>query len=489
MKQPKLQSSESLTLLVGALAALFVMISCGGGTPVNLRSTTASATTTLSDPPTCKAPAADFNQIWVTVTRVRAHLSNTAGPNDSGWVDLVDLRSSPKQIDLLNISDTTCFLTTLGSATGLQPGTYQQIRMHLLSNTPASGEATPSPNNCGNLGFNCLQLKDGRFQTLLLSSEATTGIKIPPGQIAGGGISLEAGQSSDINIEFNACSSLVRQGNGQFRLKPTLHAGEVSLATNTINGRVVDNTTRNPIPNARIFVLAEQPDSDGIDRVVIQTVAQPLQGTFILCPLPAGNYDVVVAAVSASGVTYNASVTLNVPVGTSMGDIPLTPETGANTAPGEIRGTITTTTSANQATGADIALSALEDATPMTGTAVRVTVPLLGTSTQNVPTEITGGCAPGTKCAAYSLFVPASNPTVGTFSTSGTTYTTPATGDVLYRVNARAFLPGSGSTTPNDCSPSSLTTNLDSSGSPLKVTAGTFTTAQTLTFTGCEAGF
>ena len=38
-----------------------------------------------------------------------------------------------------------------------------------------------------------------------------------------------AGQTKDLNIDFNACASIVQQGNGQFRLKPVLHAGEVSL--------------------------------------------------------------------------------------------------------------------------------------------------------------------------------------------------------------------------------------------------------------------
>jgi hypothetical protein len=85
----------------------------------------------------------------VTVTRVRAHISSTANPDDSSWVDLVDLRSTPKQIDLLSIGDTSCTLATLGSTTGLPPGNYQQIRLYLLSNNPAAGEATPNPTTAG----------------------------------------------------------------------------------------------------------------------------------------------------------------------------------------------------------------------------------------------------------------------------------------------------------------------------------------------------
>jgi len=75
---------------------------------------------------------------------------------------------------------------------------------------------------------------------------------------------------------------------------------------------------------------------------------------------------------------------------------------------------------------------------------------------------------------------------VGTFTASGTVYAGPAVGDVLYRVNARAFVPGSGGAA--NCSPSSLTTNQDNQGNPLKAAAGTSVTAQTLAFTGCTEG-
>ena len=405
---------------------------------------------------------------------------SAADPNGSGWVTLVDLRRNPQQIDLLATSDTTCVLTTLGATVGLPPGDYQQIRLHLLSNTPGSGEATPSPNNCaGTAGFNCVELMNGRRQILLLSSEAQTGIKIPPGQIAGGAIRLAAGQAADINIDFDACSSIVQQGNGAFRLKPTLHAGQISPTTQAISGRVVDNSTRQPIPNATIIVMAEQTDTDGIDRVIMQTLAHATQGTFILCPLPLGSYDIVLAALSATGVTYNATITFGVPAGTAMSTIPLAPEGGRDTSPGAIEGLVTTADGG--ATGADIALSALQTATPTRGVVIQVTIPLFEGSTLNVATEPTSSCPRVTACATYMLTVPASNPMVGTFNAAGTAYTPPAGGNVSYSVNAQAFIPGMAGT-PN-CSRSSLFTP------PATVSAGTVTQSAPLAFTGCAAGF
>ena len=350
--------------------------------------------------------------------------------------------------------------------------------MSSLSNTPAQGEATPSPNACARTGgFNCVELMNGSQQLLRLNSEAQTGIKIPPEQIAGGAIRLTAGQPADINLDFDACRSVVLQDNGAFRLKPTLHAGQVVLTTQAISGQVIDQNTQQPIANATIIVMAEQPDAGSIDRVVLQTLASTLQGTFSLCPLPPGNYDIVIAALSTNGVVaYNPTITFGVPAGTAIGTIPLV--LGGNTsAPGVIAGQVTTD---GGPTGADIALSALQTATPAGGAPLQVTIPVFAESTVNVATERASGagCPGGTACATYMLTVPASRPLVGTFTASGTTYA-PASGTVFYNINAQAFGPGSGGTP--ICSPSSMTTP------PVAVRAGDVIQATPLVFTQCTA--
>lgn len=203
-----------LFALVAAFLSVIFIGNCGGSGPSP--QATGTITTSISDPPLCAdSSGGPYSHVWVTITEVRAHISSDAGPNDSGWVDLINLGSTPKQIDLLSLASTTCILTQLGSTSGLPPGNYQQIRFHLLAND-ATGVSVMPQNNCGSgpgTGpFNCVVLSGTSTpQTLTLTSEAQTGIKIPPGQISGGGISLKAGQSADININFDACSSIVAQ--------------------------------------------------------------------------------------------------------------------------------------------------------------------------------------------------------------------------------------------------------------------------------------
>ena len=94
------------------------------------------------------------------------------------------------------------------------------------------------------------------------------------------------------------------------------------------------------------------------------------------------------------------------------------------------------------------------------------------------------GSPMGAFCAEYVLVVPASNPDVGVFSAGKVTFTAPASGDVLYTVEAKATKPMTGNTP--ICTPSTQTTNQDASSMPLKVTAGATVNAKRIDFSSCS---
>lgn len=486
----------SLALGMLAIFALAgIIVSCSGGNSTTTMTSTGMGTVSvsLSDPPSCMPPNGQFVHVYVTVRSVQAHIDPNATDDSSGWQELApQLASQPMQLDLFSKPQTTCVLAQLGSAS-LPVGNYQQIRLLLVSNSPGASDAVPITNACAGNGYNCVVLDDDTIHELQLSSQAKTGLKIPPGQIVGGPIQVTEGQSVDLNIDFNACVSIVHQGNGKFRLKPTLTAGQVSANDTGIGGQVVDSITQQPVAGS-VQVAIEQQDSSGVDRILMQSVTDS-NGNFRFCPLPTGIFDIVAVGIGSSNVPYNATTILNVPNGTNLNTIPLVAEVGA-TAPAVFEGVVTAT---NGATGGniDVSLSALQTVATGASTTRQITIPLQTIPATNVSPEVdstssisvsTNTSCPTTaptdsNCGSYTLVVPASNPSVGLFSSSGFTYSIPSTGDVLFTVDAEAAVPLSGGKL--DCMPSQQTTSKDATAQPLKALPATTTQVAEIDFSSC----
>jgi len=408
----------------------------------------------------------------------------------SGWQELAPgLAQQPIQVDLLALPTNGCTLATLGANPSLPVGDYQQIRLILVSNTPAASDPKPATNACGNNnGFNCVVLFDNTIHQLDLSSQANTGLKIPPGQVVGGPIRVMEGSNIDLNIDFNTCASIVPMPNSRFRLRPTLTAGQVSTtASSALSGQIVDSATMQPIVGGQTLVAIEQADSTGVDRIVMEA-ATDANGNFSICPVPAGMFDVVALSTDGSNKSFGPTMVLNVSTGANLGKIPLVAEANMTPlGPATIGGTVTTasgTPPTTTAFSADVATAALQTITIPGGMTTRdITIPLQGASTMVVATASGMACPMGTNCADYMLIVPANNPSVGAFSSGGTMFSVPVAGDVLFKVEGRAFLPMLSTAT---CSPSTLTTNLDSADMPLKVLGGPVPViAKRIDFTGC----
>jgi hypothetical protein len=443
-------SWQTATVFGCLLITALVLVSCSSSGSGSTSAGPAIVNTHLSDPATCEAPTGPFSHVYVTITDVEANVNSAAGASDSGWVDLTpNLKTSPKQIDLLGQANNQCFLATLGDNQQLQAGSYQQIRLMLADNsTSVSG-------NLCNGSANCVVLaSDSSVHALQLSSEAKTGIKIPSGQIAGGAFTISAGQTKDLDIDFSTCESIVQEGNGQYRLKPVLHAGEVSTTATSINGKVLDGATGNAV-NGAVMVAVEQKDAGGVDRV-FQSTLGAADGTFVFCPLPAGTYDVVIVGTRSDGVQYAPAIVTGVSVGSTVGSVSLSLPSVAAASTLTLSGTVTSQNSSNAGTVADVSVSALESVN-----STMYTIPLPPTQTQSAATlsvETAASsssltCAAGTDCADYSMVVPSASVYIGAWSSGGVTLAASGTAGT-YVVDGIAFVPGSGGTL--NCNPSEV---------------------------------
>ncbi|MGP1677677.1 MAG: ice-binding family protein [Burkholderiales bacterium] len=248
--------SKPLAWLMASLLALLVAGcgSSGGDAAPAATPATGTLGVSLTD-----APACGFDAVNVTVVKVRAHQSSSAADTDAGWADIT--LNPARKINLLGL--TNGVLDNLGE-TPLAAGHYTQLRLVLDPNTA--------------VGLANSVVPTGGVETALVTPSAVqSGIKLI------NQLDVASGQRVDLVLDFDACKSVVKRGNGTYALKPVIKV--VPFVLNGIEG-FVDTA----LLSGHIMVTAQQ------NGTVIQTTVPNANGKFFLARLAPGNYDVVAHA-------------------------------------------------------------------------------------------------------------------------------------------------------------------------------------------------
>ena len=248
--------SKSLAWLMASLLA-GLAAGCGGGGGGGGDVATAPGTLAVS---LTDAPACGFDAVNVTVIKVRTHQSSSASDTDAGWTDIT--LSPARKINLLNLSNGV--LENLGE-TPLAAGHYTQLRLVLDPNTA--------------VGLANSVVPTGGVETALVTPSAVqSGIKLV------NEFDVAAGQRVDLVLDFDACKSVVKRGNGTYALKPV-----IKVVPFVLNG--IDGFVDTALLGSTVMVTAQQ------NGVVVQSTAPNMQtGEFFLGRLAPGNYDVVLTA-------------------------------------------------------------------------------------------------------------------------------------------------------------------------------------------------
>jgi hypothetical protein len=292
---------------LGALAVSLPMLiaGCGGGSG----SDNGSMRVALTDAPSC-----GFDAVNVTVQKVRIHQSASASDTDSGWSEITV--SGNNRFDLLSLQNGV--LAELGQ-TPLAPGKYQQMRLVLAANdtaNPLANSVTPT---------------GGSETALNTPSALQSGLKMNVD------LTIEANKMADLVIDFDACKSVVSAGNsGQYNLKPVLKV--IPRFVSGVQG-FVDLT----LANGSTLVTLQQ------NGVVVRSTSPDSTGKFLLQPVAAGTYDLVLTAPGhvtrvVTGVTVTADTVTA--FNTAATQLTLPVATGSGTA----AGTVTTGTTPIDAT-------------------------------------------------------------------------------------------------------------------------------------------
>jgi len=248
--------SKSLAwLMASLLAGLAAGCGGGGGGGGDVAPAPGTLAVSLTD-----APACGFDAVNVTVIKVRTHQSSSASDTDAGWTDIT--LSPARKINLLNLSNGV--LENLGE-TPLAAGHYTQLRLVLDPNTA--------------VGLANSVVPTGGVETALVTPSAVqSGIKLV------NEFDVAAGQRVDLVLDFDACKSVVKRGNGTYALKPV-----IKVVPFVLNG--IDGFVDTALLGSTVMVTAQQ------NGVVVQSTAPNMQtGEFFLGRLAPGNYDVVLTA-------------------------------------------------------------------------------------------------------------------------------------------------------------------------------------------------
>jgi len=245
---------------VGTLAA--IVAACGGGGGIGGTGGSAQGTMRVQ---ITDAPACGYDEVNVTIEKIRVHQSSTAGDADGGWSEVV--LDPARRVDLLTL--TNGVLEELGE-TALPAGTYTQLRLVLADNSAAA----PFANSVVPTG--------GSEVALDTPSAQQSGLKMNVN------IDVPADQVVDVVLDFDACKSVVKRGNsGRYNLKPVV---SVTPVLSDAGLRVVGWVT----PAIAATAPSVSVQASGVP--VKATVPDPLTGRFVLYPVPVGTYDLVIGA-------------------------------------------------------------------------------------------------------------------------------------------------------------------------------------------------
>lgn len=351
--------SPILTRLMASLLAAFVAACGGGGGGGEILTAPALGTLGVS---LTDAPACGYDAVNVTLAKVRVHKSGSAADTEAGWTDIS--LSPARKINLLDLNNGVLF--NIGE-TALEAGHYTQLRLVLDANSAG--------------GFANSVVPTGGVETALVTPSAVqSGIKLISQ------FEVAAGERVDLLLDFDACKSVVKRGNGAYALKPV-----VKMAPFVPNG--IKGFVDTALLGSKVMVTAQQAG------VVVQATAPNAQtGEFFLARLAAGNYDVAV-----TGESRATAVIAAVPVASGTSIVDISTSAAPITLPASAARAVSGTAVLNPSSSTEVAYVTAKQTL---GTGPVVAVKFVAADDTTAPV------------GAYALTLPVAAPMLGRYSTT-----------------------------------------------------------------------
>lgn len=235
--------TSSLSFLTAGCGGSSSSGSSGSGSPASGSGTLSVA---MSDAPPAGAPA--VTRVNVTIDRVEANVNGA-------WTPVAAASQSFNLLDLVTNP------ALLGSTT-LPAGHYTQVRLF-----PSSATVTDTT---------------GTYP-VDIPSGVQTGVKLNVDY------DINPNQITTILLDFNVNKSLVREGNGQYKLQPVIPA-VVKVLSGTVSGTVTDATSGSPLVGATVTAAYTAGSAYALGTDVNTGVSISPDGAFHIWALLPGTY-------------------------------------------------------------------------------------------------------------------------------------------------------------------------------------------------------
>jgi hypothetical protein len=252
---------------------VFLLAGCGGSGGDDGGSTgagTGRLEVAMVDAP----PAPDITAVNVTIARVEANVGGQ-------WTALDPPSGGPVTVNLLELAKREQLI----GADTLPVGQYTQVRFFPENVTVTDGTGT---------------------HPVTVPSGDQTGIKVNVNY------DVQPGTVTSVLLDFNVAKSIVRTGNGQYRLQPVIPA-VVKAASGTVTGTVMDGAGA-PLPSVSVTAVYAAGDAYPVGTEV-NTSTTGADGTYKLWALLPGQYALTATYTDAGGVVHSGGVNVTVTAG------------------------------------------------------------------------------------------------------------------------------------------------------------------------------
>lgn len=223
-----------------------------------------------------------YSAVYITISNVEGHIAGDDYGTEGSWEPLKEW-SGGLQVDLIKLDDVSILLASLE----LEPNKYTQLRLFLMGGEKDAWvvlEGSDGPEGSTSIEF------------LEIPSSANTGIKLNrPFEIVAGWI-------TKLTIDFDAEKSVVKTGNGKYKLKPVIHVTsetysegeELPEGLGSVSGSVSYYESGNLV---LVGIVGASIELSGGVYIFANTDTTLEGGSFSLDNVPAGNYTLNVDAV------------------------------------------------------------------------------------------------------------------------------------------------------------------------------------------------